>query len=327
MKALTQENNMTNDERRTFMKKAGLAALAAAGGMTLGETSAAQYRVPFSSGTELPKLRAPAGATDCHIHFYDDRFPAAASATLRPPNATIEDYRLFQQRIGTSRTVIVTPSTYGTDNRPSLEAAAKLGGSARVVAVVDNTVSDAELQQLADHGVRGIRFNLVQKGATSLQMLELLAERVHDLGWHVQIHMLGDQILQAEDMLGRLPVPIVFDHLGRVPQPAGINHPSYKTILTLVDKGRAWVKVSGAYHDSKVGPPDYADTSAVARAFIKAAPERMIWGSDWPHPTVKELASKPDDAVLFDLLTAWTSDTAIVHKVLVENPQKLYGFA
>src|SRR4051812_38241055 len=148
MKALTQENNMTNDERRTFMKKAGLATLAAAGGMTLGETSAGEYRVPFSSGTELPKLRAPAGATDCHIHFYDDRFPAAASATLRPPNATIEDYRLFQQRVGTSRTVIVTPSTYGTDNRPSLEAAAKLGASARVVAVVDDTVSDAELQQL-----------------------------------------------------------------------------------------------------------------------------------------------------------------------------------
>src|SRR3954453_13192493 len=318
---------MANDERRTFMRNAGIAALAAAGGIPLRDINAAEYQVPFSSGTESPKLKAPAGATDCHIHFYDDRFPAAASATLRPPNATIEDYRLFQQRIGTSRTVIVTPSTYGTDNRPSLEAADTLGPTARVVAVVDDTITDADLQQLAGRGVCGIRFNLVQKGATSLQMLEPLAQRVHDLGWHVQIHMLGDQILQAEDMLGRLPVPIVFDHLGRVPQPAGINHPSYRTILALIDKGRAWVKVSGAYHDTKVGPPDYADTSAVARAFIKAAPERMIWGSDWPHPTVKELASKPDDAVLFDLLTAWTSDTAIVHKVLVENPQKLYGFA
>ena len=317
---------MVNDERRIFMKKAGFAALAAMGGMTLGETNGAENRVPFSSGTEPPTLRAPAGATDCHIHFYDDRFPAAASATLRPPNATIEDYRLFQQRIGTSRTVIVTPSTYGTDNRPSLEAAARLGASARVVAVVDDTVSDAELQQLAGHGVCGIRFNLVQKGATSLQMMEPLAKRVHDLGWHVQIHMLGDQILQAEDMLGRLPVPIVFDHLGRVPQPAGINHPSYRAILTLVDKGRAWVKVSGAYHDTKIGPPDYADTSAVARAFIKAAPERMVWGSDWPHPTVKELANKPDDAVLFDLLSSWIPDAATLHKVLVENPEKLYGF-
>jgi predicted TIM-barrel fold metal-dependent hydrolase len=123
-----------------------------------------------------------------------------------------------------------------------------------------------------------------------------------------------------------LPVPVVFDHLGRVPQPDGINHPSYRTILRLVDKGRAWVKVSGAYHDTKLGPPDYADTSAVAQAFIEAAPERMIWGSDWPHPTVKELANKPDDAVLFDLLGAWTHEAATRHKVLVENPEKLYGF-
>jgi len=323
----TGGTDMANDERRTFMKQAGLAALAAAGGMSLGEIHAAEYRVPFSSGTEAPKLKAPAAATDCHIHFYDDRFPAAAAATLRPPNATIEDYRLFQQRIGTSRTVIVTPSTYGTDNRPSLEAAARLGASARVVAVVDDTVTDAELRKLAGQGVCGIRFNLVQKGATSLQMLEPLAKRAHDLGWHVQIHMLGDQIVQAKDLLGRLPAQIVFDHLGRVPQPAGVQHPSYGTILALVEKGRAWVKVSGAYHDTKVGPPDYADTSAVARAFIAAAPDRMIWGSDWPHPTVKELANKPDDAILFDLLSGWVPDSNTLHKVLVGNPEKLYGFA
>ena len=318
--------NTEKFNRRTFIRTAGAAALAAAGGLSVGESRADEYRVPFSSGSAVPKLKAPANACDCHMHFYDDSFPAAASATLRPPNATVEDYRLLQKRIGTSRTVIVTPSTYGTDNRPSLEAAAILGPSARVVAVVDDTVTDAELKRLATLGVRGIRFNLVQKGATSLDMVEPLAKRVHDLGWHVQIHMLGDQIVQIEDLLLRLPAPIVFDHLGRVPQPMGVDHRSYGVILGLVDKGRAWVKVSGAYHDTKVGPPDYADTSAVGRAFVKAAPERMVWGSDWPHPTVKEIASKPDDAILFNLLAGWAPDESTLRRVLVDNPATLYGF-
>jgi len=316
-----------NIDRRTFIRAAGLTTLAVAGGIGLAQSRADEHRVPFSSGTAAPRLRAPANACDCHMHFYDDRFPAAATATLRPPNSTVEDYRLLQRRIGTSRTVIVTPSTYGTDNRPSLEAAAELGSSARVVAVVDDTVTTAELERLAGLGVRGIRFNLVQKGATSLEMLEPLAARVHELGWHVQIHMLGDQIAQVEDVLSRLPAPIVFDHLGRIPQPAGVGHPSYGVILRLVDKGRAWVKVSGAYHDTKVGPPGYADTSAVGRAFVKAAPERMVWGSDWPHPTVKEMANKPDDAILFDLLADWAPDARTLRKVLVDNPATLYGFS
>ena len=313
-------------DRRTFIRTAGAAALAAAAGLPFSESHAGESSVPFSSGSAAPKLKAPDNACDCHMHFYDDRFPAAASATLRPPNATVEDYRLLQQRIGTSRTVIVTPSTYGTDNRPSLEAAARLGDSARVVAVVDDTVTDADLKRLATLGVRGIRFNLVQKGATTLDMVEPLAKRVHNLGWHVQIHMLGDQIVQNQDLLSRLPAPMVFDHLGRVPQPMGVDHPSFGVILGLIDKGRAWVKVSGAYHDTKVGPPDYADTSAVGRAFVKAAPERMVWGSDWPHPTVKEIASKPDDALLFNLLADWAPDASTLRKVLVENPAALYGF-
>jgi hypothetical protein len=137
-------------DRRTFMKNAGLALLAA--GIPADECRAVEYTVPFSSGKQPPQLKAPANACDCHMHFYDDRFPAAPNATLRPPNATVEDYRLFQRRIGTSRIVIVTPSTYGTDNRPSLEAAAKLGPSARVVAVVDDAVSDAELARLSGLG-------------------------------------------------------------------------------------------------------------------------------------------------------------------------------
>ena len=151
--------------------------------------------------------------------------------------------------------------------------------------MVDTSVTDAELKRLNDLGVRGIRFNLVQSGATTIDMLEPLSKRVNDLGWHVQIHMLGDQIVEAADLLQRLPSPIVFDHMARIPQPAGVDHPAFALVLKLLDKGRTWVKLSGAYMDTKTGPPTYADVSKVARAYVKASPERMVWASDWPHPT------------------------------------------
>ena len=310
--------------RRTFLKGAGLMALAATGAVRIPE-SHAQGQVPWSSGTDLPKLKAPANSCDCHMHIYDARFPADPGATLRPADASVDGYRLLQKRIGTTRNVVVTPSTYGTDNRVTLDAMAKFGATARGVAVVNASVTDAELKRLADLGVRGIRFNLVQAGATTVEMLEPLSKRVNALGWHVQIHMLGDQIVKIEDLLDKLPSPIVFDHLGRIPQPAGTDHPAFGVIRKLIDKGRTWVKLSGAYQDTKVGPPSYADTSKLAQAYAKAAPERMVWASDWPHPTQKE-NEKANDAVLFDLLTEWVPDNAARQRILVENPATLYGF-
>jgi D-galactarolactone isomerase len=150
---------------------------------------------------------------------------------------------------------VVTPSTYRTDNSCTLDAMAKLGATARGVAVVDTTVTDAELKRLNDLGVRGIRFNLVQSGTTTIDMLEPLSKRVNDLGWHVQIHMLGDEIVETADLLQRPPSPIVFDHVARIPEPAGVDHPAFALVLKLVDKGRAWVKLSGAYRDNQDGPP------------------------------------------------------------------------
>ena len=259
------------------------------------------------------------------MHIYDSRFPVAPNAKLRPPDATVDDYRLFQKRIGTTRNVVVTPSTYGTDNSCTLDAMAKLGGTARGVAVVDASVADAELKRLNGLGVRGIRFNLVQSGATTIDMLEPLSKRVNDLGWHVQIHMLGKQIVEAADLLQRLPSPIVFDHMARMSEPAGVNDPAFAPVMKLLDKGRTWVKLSGAYMDTKVGPPAYADVSKVARAYVKAAPERLVWASDWPHPTEKA-DSKPDDAILFDLLADWAPDEKVRNRILVDNPARLYGF-
>jgi len=202
----------------------------------------------------------------------------------------------------------------------------QIGTAARGVAVVDTNVTDAELKRLHDLGIRGIRFNLVQAGATTVEMLEPLSKRVNDLGWHVQIHQLGDGIVKIEDILQRLPSPIVFDHMGRIPKEVGVDHPAYKVIAKLIDKGRTWVKISGAYMDTKVGPPTYADSTKLAQAYVKAAPQRMVWGSDWPHPTEKNDA-KPNDAVLVDLLAEWAPEEKTRHRILVENPAMLYGFA
>jgi D-galactarolactone isomerase len=191
--------------------------------------------------------------------------------------------------------------------------------------VVETSVSDAELQRMAGLGVRGIRFNLVQAGATTVDMIEPLSARVNELGWHVQIHMLGDQIVQIEGLLQRLPSAIVFDHMGRIPLPNGVNHPAFRVISKLVERGRTWVKLSGAYMATKVGPPTYADVTPLAQAYIRTAPERMVWATDWPHPTEKTV--KPDDAVLFDLLAEWAPDERTRHRILVENPDVLYGFS
>ena len=233
---------------------------------------------------------------------------------------------MLQRRIGTSRNIVVTPLAYDTDNRVTLDAIARLGPNARGVAVIRPTVTDAELKMLADGGVRGIRFSLAdpRNAPTSIEMIEPLSKRVNALGWHVQISMSADQIVAAQELWNRLPSAIVFDHMGHVPQPAGLSHPVFNVIRRLVDKGRTWVKLSLTYDNTKDGPPGYADLTRVARAYVKAAPERMVWGSNWPHPNE---ASKPDDATLFDLMSKWAPDQATRNRILVQNPIALYGFA
>ena len=311
--------------RRTFLQGAGLAGLSATGILPLG--ALAQIEVPNSSGTELPKLKAPPLACDCHHHIYDTaRFPAVQ----RPePNARVAEYRLLQKRIGTTRDVVVTPSAYGTDNGVTLDAISQLGANAQGVAVIHPTITDSELKALDRGGIRGIRFALSttpkgNKAVTSLDMIEPLAKRVNELGWHIQINARGEQILAAEDLWNRVPCKIVFDHMGHIPQPIGINDPTFALIRRLIDKGRTWVKLSVTYDNTKDGPPAYADLTRVAQAYVKAAPQRMVWGSNWPHPNE---TNKPDDAVLFDLLARWAPDEATRHRILVENPAEVYGFA
>jgi len=313
---------MVKFSRRDILRGAGsLAALSLLGESRL---AAAQHSVRYSSGSEAPKLRAPAGATDCHFHIYDNRFPPAPGG-LPAPDALPDDYRALQSRIGTTRGVVVQPSLFGVDNRPTLDGMKALGANFRAVAVVNTSITDAELRKMHELGVRGIRFNLAQAGATTLDMLEPLSKRVDEMGWHCQVNMPGAKIVEAGDTFLKVRGKLVFDHLAHCPQTQGVDGETFNLMRRLLDKGNTWIKLSGLYMDTKVGPPTYSDNVAVARAFAQAAPERMVWGSDWPHPTEKP-DKKPDDAVLFDLLGACVPDEPARKRVLVDNPAALYDF-
>lgn len=289
--------------------------------------AAASAVAPWSAGVSPAMLVLPPGAVDCHHHIYDSRFPADSRATLRPADATVDDYRLLQVRLGTTRSVVVQPSTYGTDNGCLVDALNRLGTNARGIAVVDRTVDRTELERLHAAGVRGVRFNLSRPAGAPVEDMEVLARAIAPLGWHVQIHALADELLPVLDRREPLPVPMVIDHLGRLPQPRGIDHPTFAALRRQVDLGNTWVKLSGVYHDSLAGAPDYPDAAQVFRAWTQVAPERVLWGTDWPH--VASMAGEkpmPDDARMLDLMGDWVPDAQHRRRILVDNPANLYGF-
>lgn len=283
--------------------------------------------VPNSSGTSRPRFKAPLKSCDSHIHVYDPRFRMTWPKLRAVTDASVADYRKLQARLGTERVVVVQPAAYGTDNAVTMDAVQQLGPDrARGIAVVHPTVTDTDLLAMGRAGIRGLRFTLHEPrtAVTSVEMIEPLAHRVGRLGWHVQLHLRAEQIVEMEDLLGRLPGTLVFDHMGRMPQPAGPRHPAAAIVKRLIDRGHAWVKLSGPYLETQTGGPRYTDTKLVARAWVDHAPERCVWGSDWPHPT--EPTTKPDDAALFDLLQEWVPTEETRQAILVDNPAALYGF-
>lgn len=322
MKQLTTHSAAQENGRRKFLQQAAGVALL---GMGAGLTEAEELVVPNSSGTDRPTFSAPPNACDAHLHIIDARFPVTPGAKVLP-HATLDDYRLLQRRIGTTRAVIVQPKPHGTDHQCMLDALRQLGKDGRGIGVLHPGVSDAELRRLDEGGIRGLRFSVWNPAdtVTTIDMIEPLAKRIAPLGWHVQLHMSGDQIVEQEVLLRRLPCPIVFDHMGRLPPAQGFSHPGAAIILRLIERGNTWMKVCGAYLNTQIGAPNYADALQVSRKWIAAAPERVVWGSDWPHVT--EISHKPDDAVLFDLLAKATPDQATIARILVDNPERLYGF-
>ena len=276
-----------------------------------------------------PRIAVPANACDCHMHLYDSRFAAVRGARLVPPDATLEQYRALQARLGTERTVCVTPSTYGFDNRCMLEAIAGLGASrklARGVAVLDESVTDAELARLHAAGVRGVRFNLSLGVSSSAASLLPVAERIAPLGWHVQLILQPEGLLGLAPALRRLPVRVVLDHLGKI-APSQQGGAAHRLILELLAEDRAWVKLSGAYLVTEGASPGHEDVASLARSYIECAPHRLVWGSNWPHATASAgHHAWPDDAASLDQLAAWCGDESTFRQVLVDNPACLYDF-
>jgi D-galactarolactone isomerase len=275
-----------------------------------------------SAGADQPVIEVPAGACDCHMHVFDDAFPPAPSAVLTHAAAGLASYRRLQKRLGLHRHVIVQPSVYGLDNRLLLQTLEAAGSSARGVAVVDDSVTNAQLQDLSAKRVVGARFNLVQRGVTHIGMLCEVASRIRSFGWHVQLHIRPDELLAHETLIAALSVPVVLDHWGRVASEPSKQAAVAACIQRLLEGGNAWVKLSGAYlasHDR----PAFVDLGVHAKAWAAARPDRLVWGTDWPHATESE---KPNDAALMDLLAQWLPDAAIRHRVLVTNPERLYGF-
>lgn len=282
---------------------------------------------PFSAGQGRARVPVPPLACDCHVHVYDGRFAAVPGARLTPPDASVADYRALQRRTGTQRVVFVTPSTYGTDNRPLLQALAAFGEQARGVAVVGALADASSLQALHAAGVRGARLNLSLGVTHDAGQIEALAARIAPLGWHLQLLAPPDLLAALGERLLRLPVPLVLDHFGRIaPQLAG-QHPAHALVLRLLAQGKTWLKLSGGYIVSPTGRTDDPGVAALARGYLRAAPQRLVWGSDWPHASASAgHQPMPDDAQQMELLAQWTEDPALLQRVLVDNPADLYGF-
>jgi len=272
-----------------------------------------------------PALAAPTGSCDTHFHIFGpaDRFAYQADRSYTPPDASVESYSHMCATLGIERHVIIQPSVYGTDNRCTLDAMQRLGPQCRAVAVIDESFTDDDLAALDAAGVRGIRFNLLFLGGTGMESLENLSKRVAPRGWHVQLLLDGRDLPDLAGRLRNLPLDIVIDHMGHAPASLGVDHPANRAMLDLVDGGRCWVKLSGAYRISAETVP-YRDVLPLARALAEAGPERMLWGSDWPHPSIT--CPMPNDGDLLDLLADWVPDPAARQKVLVDNPAALYGF-
>jgi len=297
--------------------------LAAATALAVGRDPAAAQNPKLSSGDENPQLTAPAGCTDCHHSIFDSRYRVVSDKVSHPDEATPDDYRQLMRRLGIARHVVIQPLAYGSDNSLLLEALQAFGPEARGIAVVGTNIADADLKRLDAAGVRGLRFNFAPSGPIAPAMIEPLARRIAPLGWHVEVNAWARDLAVMTPFLERLPTPVALDHFGHIPEPEGASDTLFGRVMHLIDNGRTWVKLDAPYDASKVGPPTYADSSALARAYVKAAPERLVWGTNWPHPGENP---KPDDAQIFDLWADWAPDAAVRHRILVDNPQSLYGF-
>jgi predicted TIM-barrel fold metal-dependent hydrolase len=274
--------------------------------------------------TQAPKQKAPPLSCDCHFHIFGpyDRYPMSPGRNYTPPPALVPAYLELADTLGLQRMVVVQASIYGTDNAVTLDAVHRFGlHRARGVAVIDDSFDVAALRRLHEQGVRGVRFNMVSGNGTPEDQLEALGRRVAPLGWHIQIYAEGEKIQAIGPLLARLPVEVVIDHCGGVMAGLGVRHPQFQALLRLMETGRAWMKLCG-YRASSAGAP-WADVEPNVKALVAKAPERCVWGTDWPHP---QMDPAPEAGLLLDQFFEWVPDAAVRQAVLVDNPARLYEF-
>jgi D-galactarolactone isomerase len=270
------------------------------------------------------RIRVPKGACDTHMHFYDRAVPGAPG-TFLPGHFPVEDYREMQKRLGLERVIVVQPNAYRDDNRVTLNSIKAIGKNAKGVAVVTPKVADAELDRLTKAGICAVRIMTLHGGMLGFEVMDEIMARVHPFGWHANIQLDGRELPTYEAQIKRLPGKFVIDHTGKFLEPVPPEHETFKCLLRLVDTGRCWVKLSAPYETSKTGAPRYEDVGRLAKALVKKAPERMLWASNWPHPSVPQ-EKRPSDEDLLDLLLDWAPVENDRKRILVGNPAELYGF-
>ncbi|MCC7486980.1 MAG: amidohydrolase family protein [Burkholderiales bacterium] len=281
-------------------------------------------------GPRAPRLAFPRGACDTHAHVMGPRarYAYSPARVYTPPDCVLEDYLRLLDALGVERAVLIQPSVYGTDNAAMLDAMRAAGGRLRGVAVVDEGISDAELERLDAAGVRGARVNIVdvkerKPGTLPMASLTRLARRIAPLGWHMEFLMHVDEFPDLDRAMGDFPVEIVLGHLGYMNIGKQPDDPGFRALLRLMKRGKAWVKLTGPYRIT-TAPLPYPDTVACAKAVLEANRARVIWGTDWPHVMLK--GAMPNDGDLADVLAEWIPDAAAREQVLVRNPEKLYRF-
>jgi len=320
-----------------FSRRDGMKLAAAAGAFAMTAAGALAATAPT---VKTPvNFKVPAGACDCHVHVFPDpaRFPFWSGRGYTPPVATATDLLALQRALHLDRVVIVTPSVYGTDNAATLDGMCQLGRKrARGVAVVGRETTKAQMDAMDKAGIRGIRVNLESNGVTdpaaAAANLDTAVGLIKDTRWHMQFYARLAVLAALKDKLAALPMPAVFDHFAGAKAALGPNQPGFDVVLDLVRSGKAYVKISGAYRASDEAP-DYPKVAALARALIEANPDRIVWGSDWPHPgppgkqpTDINQPFPVDDGRLLNLVAEWVPDAATRRKILVDNPARLYGF-
>jgi len=319
--------------RREVMLRAvtaGTAALAWRPGMLLAKASQPTTPVSFA---------VPESACDCHVHTFDPQhFPYSPSRPYTPEPVSVEELRSLHQALHMNRVIVVQTTVYGADNAGVLDAMKQLGSRARGVAVIDEKTPNSALDDMDRAGIRGMRLNLETAGQTDPEIgrkrFQAAVERIKGRKWHIQIYARLTVIEGIKDLVASAPMPVVFDHFGGMQAALGADQPGFASLMTLIRTGKAYVKISAPYRSS-IEAPDYPDVAPLARALIASNPERILWGSDWPHPGLpvpgrsnSEITPffQIDDGRVLNFLPQWVPDPAERKTILVENPARLYGF-